>query len=402
MDIFVARQPIFDRNLRCVAYELLFRDGISSVMNRADGDAATLELLSHSFLSIGLETLTHHKKCFINFTQNLLLGKLPLAFPGENIVVEVLENVIPDAEIISACREIHEKGYALALDDFIYHPAWEPMLELVQYVKIDFLQTAMTDLHGIIPKLQQHDIALIAEKIENRLNYKVASRLGFSFFQGYFFCRPQIVRSRKVPSSKMNLLVIMAKMGDPNISTADLEKIISRDVGISFKLLNYLNSAYFFRGTTVTSIRHALMLLGMEQLTRFISVITLTSLGTEKTDELIRLSSIRGRFCELTSPHCGLAGKGPELFTVGLFSLIDTLLDNTMAHLLEKLPLSDTIKEALIEGKGRYADVLSLSIQYESGQWDKVEEAAQSLGISENILPSNYLSAVQWADALTA
>ena len=402
MDIFVARQPIFDKNLRCVAYELLFRDGISSVMNHPDGDAATLELLSHSFLSIGLEALTHQKKCFINFTQNLLLQKLPLAFPKESIVVEVLENIMPGTEIFTVCHDIRSEGYALALDDFIYHPAWEPLLDLVQYVKIDFLQTATADMGSIISRLQKYSVELIAEKVETRLTYKVASRLGFSYFQGYFFCRPQIIRSREVPSSKLNLMIIMAQVRDPNITIADLEKIISRDVGISFKLLNYLNSAYYFRGTTVKSIKQALILLGLEQLTRFVSVITLTSLGSDKTDELIRLSSIRGRFCELTCPHCGLSGKAPELFTIGLFSLIDTLLDDTMESLLEKLPLSDTIKEALIQGKGNYANVLSLVVHYETGNWSKVNETVQVLGISEKILPENYLAAVQWADALIA
>lgn len=145
---------------------------------------------------------------------------------------------------------------------------------------------------------------MIAEKVETRLTYKMASKLGFAFFQGYFFCRPQIIRSRQIPSSKLNLLTILAQVRDPNITMTDLEKIISRDVGISFKLLNYLNSAYYSRGAVIKSIKHALILLGLEQLTRFVSVITLTTLGSDKTDELIRLSSIRGRFCELTSAHC--------------------------------------------------------------------------------------------------
>ena len=402
MDVFVARQPIFDINHRCIAYELLFRDGISSVMNNPDGDAATLELLSNSFLSIGLDTLSHRKKCFINFTQNLLLQKLPLAFPKENIVVEVLENITPDSEMLEACKDIRSKGYTLALDDFVYHPKWDPMLDLVQYVKIDCLQTATADMGSVIKKLNKYSAGLIAEKVETRLTYKVTSKLGFAYFQGYFFCRPQIIRSRQIPSSKLNLLTIMAQVRDPNITMTDLEKVISRDVGISFKLLNYLNSAFYSRGAVIKSIKHALILLGLEQLTRFVSVITLTTLGSDKTDELIRLSSIRGRFCELTSAHCGLSGKAPELFTIGLFSLIDTLMDDTMERLLEKLPLSDTIKDALLLGSGNYAGVLSLVVQYESGNWSKVDEMAQLLGISGTSLPANYLAAIQWADALTA
>ena len=235
---------------------------------------------------------------------------------------------------------------------------------------------------NVINKLKKYSVELIAEKVETRLTYKVTSKLGFTYFQGYFFCRPQIIRSRQIPSSKLNLLTIMAQVRDPNITMTDLEKVISRDVGISFKLLNYLNSAFYSRGTVIKSIKHALILLGLEQLTRFVSVITLTTLGSDKTDELIRLSSIRGRFCELTSAHCGLSGKAPELFTVGLFSLIDTLMDDTMERLLEKLPLSDTIKDALLQGNGNYAGVLSLVVQYESGNWSKVDEMAQLLGIS--------------------
>ncbi len=304
--------------------------------------------------------------------------------------------------MLSACREIRGKGYALALDDFIYHPAWDPLLDLVQYVKIDFLLTPTADMGSVIGRLRQYPVELIAEKVENRLAYKVASRLGFAYFQGYFFCRPQIIRSRQIPSSKLNLLLIMAQVRNPDITMADLEKIISRDVGISLKLLNYLNSAYYNRGAEVKSLKHALILLGLEQLTRFVSVITLTTLGTDKTDEIIRLSSIRGRFCELACPHCGLSGKAPELFTLGLFSLIDTLMDDTMERLLEKLPLSDTIKEALIQGRGNYAAVLTLAVQYEAGNWGKVNETVQILGMPEEILPENYLAAVQWADAMIA
>lgn len=151
-------------------------------MNHPDGDAATLELLSHSFFSIGLDTLTHQKKCFINFTQNLLLRKLPLAFPKDNVVVEILENVTPDTEMLTARRDIHSKGYALALDDFVYHPAWDPLLDLVQYVKIDFMQTATADMGVITERLRKHSAELIAEKVETRLAYKMAARMGFSFF----------------------------------------------------------------------------------------------------------------------------------------------------------------------------------------------------------------------------
>jgi c-di-GMP-related signal transduction protein len=400
MKVYVARQPIFKRNRKIYGYELLFRGGITNAFPGIDGDTATSKLLSNTFFTMGMERVSAGKKAFINFTQDLLVRKYPLMFPKETVTVEVLENVVPDLEVIEACSEIAEKGYEIALDDFIYEEALEPLIKLSRVIKIDFLITPMDEIAEYVEKLSPYHVKFLAEKVETHEVFQQAFDMGFSYFQGYFFSKPQILQSRDVAPSKINLLQLMVETNKEDMEFEDLEKIIIRDVSISYKLLRYINSAYFRRLREISSIKQAIVLLGQEGIRSFISLIIMAKLASKKPVELLRSSIIRARMCEMLGKGSRSPVDTSELFTLGLFSLLDAILDQEMEKLMEKLPLSEPIKKALINHEGPLTPFLDLVKSYETGEWESFSEAVSKVGIAEEKVPEYYLDAIGWADSV--
>jgi len=400
LEVYVARQAILDVNKKTHAYELLFRDGMSQAFADIDGDAATSKVLSSSFFTIGIDRLLGTKKGFINFTEDLLLKKVPMMFPRDKIMVEVLEDVRPEAEVIAACREIGRHGYGIALDDFFYKPDLEALIELAGIIKIDFRSTPIEAVKNLVDKLASRKVKFLAEKVETYQEFQQALALGFAYFQGYFFSKPEIVTGRDISPSKMTLLTIIAEANKAAFSLEELERLITRDVSISYKLMRYINSAYFRRIQEISSIRQAIVLLGESAVKRFISLMAMATLASDKPDELIRASIIRARLCERLGGNGGSRFDGSELFTLGLFSLIDAILDDDMANLMRKLPLSERIKLALVEGSGELAEYIRLAACYEMADWACVATTASKIGIEEKELSNFYTDALGWADSL--
>ena len=397
-NVYVARQPIFDRNKCIHAYELLFRDGTANYVPDIDGDVATTTLLSNTFFSIGMNTLASGRKTFINFTQNLLEKKVPLLLPQESTVVEILEDVIPNAPLIDACTDLAGAGYTIALDDFVYVPQLEPLIALADIIKFDFRLTPKDQIDEYLTRLPSKEICLLAEKVETPQEFDMALEMGFELFQGYFFCRPEIVEGREIQASQINLMMIMAQINDLSFSWDALERLIARDMGISYKLFKYINSAFFARASKVSSVKEALVYMGEREIRRFVSLIAMSRLAEGKPDELIRAACIRGKFCELLGDHAGESIPASEMFTMGMFSLIDAVIDQPMEKILADLPLSDKIKAALISAKGRLAGYIELVRSYEGGRWERVSRLAEALGLDAAQIPKLYLDACQWSD----
>ena len=399
METYVARQPIFNKSKKIFGYELLFRDGMFNLFPDVDGDTATSRVLSSSFFLIGTEKITGGRRAFINFTQDLLVKKIPLMFPREKTVVEILEDVEPQEDVINACQEMADKGYCLALDDFSFRPEYMPLISLAKIVKIDFRLTPPEEISELVKKLSHNDVDLLAEKVETHEEFQKALEMGFVYFQGYFFSRPQILKGRDIPTFRITLMQIMAEINREDFQFDELEKFVSRDVGISYKLLRYINSAYFSRMKNISSIKQAIVLLGEHELRRFLSLTAMTKLASEKPDELVRASIIRAKFCELMGGRGGLMVKPSALFTLGLFSLIDAIMDDSMENLMEKVPLSEGIKNALIYGRGELNHYLRLAVCYEKGDWEGVAKMAGILGLEEEDLPRYYTDSIYWADS---
>jgi len=224
MDVYVARQPIFNKRKRIYGYELLFRDGMVNAFPDVDGGAATSRVLSTSFLSNGIERITGRKKAFVNFTEKMITEKIPAMFPKKTIMVEILEDIEPNAAVVTACREMAKQGYNLVLDDFIYKPEMKPLLALVRIVKFDFRASSIEEIEAAIKELAAYRIKLLAEKIETHEEFQQAKDMGFDYFQGYFFSKPEILKSRDISPSKITLLNIMSEANREEFRMTELEK----------------------------------------------------------------------------------------------------------------------------------------------------------------------------------
>ncbi|MGD9008853.1 MAG: HDOD domain-containing protein [Desulfobacteraceae bacterium] len=399
MDVYVARQPIFNHRKKLLAYELLFRDGTANYVPSIDGDVATSTVLSNTFFSIGMDTLLGGKLSFINFTQNLLTRKIPLLLPKQTTVVEILEDIKPTADLIEACREMARKGYAIALDDFVYTPELDPLIEMANIIKFDFRISTLDEIDAYLKRLpQKRRPILLAEKVETYEEYQAAKEMGFSLFQGYFFCKPEIVQGKEVPGEQLNLMQIIVEVNNPHFKFENVEQLIAPDVNLSYRLMRYINSAFFAKSQRIASIKQALVYMGQKEIRRFISLIGISNLAKGKPGELVRAACIRAKFCEQLAELSETKVLEAELFTLGMFSLIDAILDQSMEKVMAKLPLSNNIKSALVDGNGELIDYLSLVECYEKGQWDRVSAVCRSLQIDERKLPDLYLAACKWSN----
>lgn len=403
MNAYVARQPIFNQRKKISGYELLFRDETAKYVPGIDGDVATSTVLSNSFFTIGLESLLGGKNSFINFTQSLLVKKVPLLLPKESTVIEILEDVKPTSELVSACREMSLKGYTIALDDFTYTPEIDPLIDLANIIKFDFRLTSMEQIKAYIDQIpKRHDLKLLAEKVETYEEFKMAKEMGFELFQGFFFCKPELISGKEIPGSQLTLLQIMTEVNQPDFDVRQIESLIAPDVGLSYKLLRYINSAFFAKAQTIGSIQQALVYMGEKEIRRFVSLIAMSNLAKDKPGELIRVSCIRGKFCELLASASPYAVQASKLFTLGIFSLIDAIVDQPMENVMRQLPLAEDIKQALVSRKGRLIGYLLLVETYEKGQWSYMKKVANVIKIPQEKLPDFYLQACQWANSFTA
>jgi EAL and modified HD-GYP domain-containing signal transduction protein len=399
MDVYVARQPIFNKRKRIYGYELLFRDGMVNAFPDVDGDAATSRVLSSSFLSNGIERITGGRKAFVNFTEKMITEKIPTMFPKKTLMVEILEDMEPSAAVVTACREMAKQGYNFVLDDFVYKPEMKPLLSLARIVKFDFRASSIKEIEAAIIELAGYRVKLLAEKIETHEEFQQALNMGFEYFQGYFFSKPEILKSKDISPSKITLLSIMSEANREDFRITELEKFVLRDLSINYKLMRYINSAYFGMFKKVNSVKQTIVLLGMKEVRRFISLIAMAQLVSGKPDELIRASLIRARLCENLG-KAAIGKNSSELFTLGLFSFIDAILNDEMGNIMENLPLSENIKKALTGGEGELADYLTLVSCYETGDWEKVATLAAKTGLNEEKMPELYMDAVAWADSI--
>jgi EAL and modified HD-GYP domain-containing signal transduction protein len=402
MDAYVARQPIFDHRKKITGYELLFRDQTAKYNPSVDGDAATSAVLSNSYFSIGMESLVGDKRCFINFTESLLLQKFPLLLPKTSTVIEILENVNPTAQLVASCQEMAHQGYQFALDDFTYTPEMDPLIKLAQIIKFDFRLSTLDEIDSYLDQIDHcDDLVMLAEKVETYDEYQKAIDMGFDLFQGFFFCKPELVTGKEIPGSQLALLQILAEVNHPDFEIEKIETLITPDVSLSYKLLRYINSAFFAKAKRISSIQQALVYMGESEIRRFVSLVAMSNLAKGKPGELIRASCIRGKFCELVGESMADRIKPARLFTLGMFSLIDAILDKSMPMIMKELPLDADIKTALIERKGPLSGYLFLAETYEKGQWPQMAKICNIMTIEEKKLPELYLKACEWSNTFT-
>ncbi|MFH2059149.1 MAG: HDOD domain-containing protein [Pseudomonadota bacterium] len=400
MDVYVARQPVFTIDKKIFGYELLFRLGLENAFPDIDGDIATSKVLSNAFFSFELKEILGNKPGLVNFTKQLVLQKTPLLFPQQHIIIEILEDIEPDAKIIDAMKEFKDKGFSIALDDFIYHKKFIPMMDLCSIIKFDLIATPLESLSDIVANIQKnYDITLLAEKVETYEEFKLAKKMGFTLFQGYFFAKPEILSKREISSNQITKLRLLNEVNKNEIDLKAIEELIKKDVGVSFKLLKFINSAYFQRPMPINTIKDAITYLGIVELKKFINIVTVSDLCENKPNELIRSSVIRARMCELCGTVMKTGFSTEELFTLGLFSTMDAMLDTPMETILESICLSDKIKTALNGKDKAFTKTLKIVASFEQGDWQNNFYMVMSGMAIEKKLPGFYLDAIKMVNS---
>jgi EAL and modified HD-GYP domain-containing signal transduction protein len=398
-DVFIARQPIFDRRNVVSGYEILFRSGPENRFLASDIDLAASQSLERSLMSFGFEELTSGQPAFVNVSQRVLLSELYTLLPARKAVIELLETVAPTAEVIHACERLKGAGYRLALDDFVYQASLDPLLELADVVKIDFRQDESRSEKSIA-LASRYGAKLLAEKVETQEERAEADQLGFELFQGYFFCQPELIRSKMPGPSRANYLRLLKEVGQRDLEFDRIEAIIRQEVAFSIRLLRYLNSAGFGWRHEVDTINHALRLLGVRQVQKWVSAVATVGLGEGKPPELVATALLRARLAELLAEPVGLSRADLQLFFTGLFSVMDAVMDQPLDEVVGSMGLSPEVAAGLLRREPPFGPVIDLIVAQERGEWDRMEALASRLGAPADQVQQAYRAASTWASSL--
>lgn len=393
--VFIGRQPIFDRKLNVVAYEILFRPGNTSTSGEFDGSVATAQVINNLLTEIGLEELTGGLPAYINFTKDLILNGAVELLPPEHVVIEILEGIEIDEEFIRVVRMLREKKYTLALDDFTYSDEWAPLIGLASVIKYDVMQYSLEEINKQREKSQSKN-KLLAEKVETQDVFNLYLEAGFEYFQGYFFEKPTVISQKSLGDSSAQLLQLLSALNNPYIEINEVESLVSHNLSFSYKLFKYLNSAAFAVENEITSIKQAIVYFGLDRLKKWTSLLVLSMAKQDnKPAELINIALSRAKMCEL------LAEKNNEdnsdtFFTVGLFSILDIIFGRPLETILNELPLDASIKQALISYSGRQGDALVCCLACEKRTWGEIKYDELSIETIQRI----YLDSMVWSKTM--
>jgi c-di-GMP-related signal transduction protein len=398
MYFYAARQPILTRDKELYAYELLFRDGITNAFPNIDGNEATSRMIEGSQFSFGLDDFIDDKLGFINFTLPTLLKKFPSMLPKEQVVIEILETVQPSKRLLAECQELKSNGYTLALDDYTHKSVWRHFYPYIDIIKIDFRNSSTESINEIKQAINNFpNIKLLAEKVETIEEYTTAMEMGFSYFQGYFFAKPEMLKTKALSPAQVTLVELLYETSKAEIDLRKITQVFERDVNLSYKLLRYSNSAVFKRRAEVETIKHALVVLGQAELKKFLSLLFTSQISSDKPAELMRMSMTRARFAEELATLQGET-ETSKAFLTGLMSLMDAILNEPIESVMTKLPLAAEIKQALINKTGLLADYIKLIEYYETAQWQNANTLIDNLKLVKTQVPNAYHTAVQWAN----
>ncbi len=399
MDTFIARQPIFDENQDVYAYELLFRSGMENYFNGDNLDQASSKVIGDSVLVYGLDVLTAGKKAFYNVTRETLVEEYCAMLPKDQTVVEILETIDPDPETLAACQRLKAAGYTIALDDFVYEEKYQPFLALASIVKVDFLLSSKEEQRQMAELFIPRGIKMLAEKVETWEVYQEAKAMGYTYFQGYYFSKPVIMSSKDIPGFKLHYLQILQEINKPDLDFDRLENIIKEEMSLSYKLLRYINSAFFGWQVKISSIGHALVLLGQSEVKKWASLMTLASMADSQKDELVVQAIVRAKFSESLALVFHQKARAQDLFLMGMFSLIDAIMDQPIEDILEKIPIHEDIKSALLNHSGQFGAIYKLVLAYEQGDWAAIPALNEALNLNDDReIPQLYVQALDWAN----
>jgi len=393
--IFIGRQPIFNRSLAVVGYELLFRPGNVTNAGEFDSYTATVQVINNLLMEVGLNELTGGNPAYINFTKDLILNGAVKLLPADQVVIEILEDTDIDETLVNVIRELAENNYTIALDDFTYSDKWQPLIKLGKIIKFDVMQHSLDEINAQRKHFPNTNIKLLAEKVETKEEFDEFSKAGFDFFQGYFFAKPMLISQKGLSASNTETLQLLATLQNPDVEIEEIEALISRNLTFSYKLFKYLNSAAFSLSSNVTSVKQAVVYFGLARLKKWVSLLVLSIAKNDKPAELINIALTRAKMCELLADSTNQDDKD-TYFTVGLFSLLDVIFEQPFDVVLTPLPLDDSVKKAIIAHEGKLGDALNCSVACEQCKWHEI--TFQKLNIQS--IPRIYLDSMVWSQKM--
>jgi c-di-GMP-related signal transduction protein len=395
---FIARQPIFDDKLKLFAYELLFRSGPENFF-KPQKEASSSVIVDAAML-FDLQMLTGNAKAFINLDLSALQRGAARLLPPDRVIIEILETIAPTPEVVELCKQLCAAGYILALDDYVGHAKWEPLLPLIKYLKVDFRAADFDKRAAIVQRHKANGIQFLAEKVETQAELNEARAHGYSFFQGYFFCKPTMLSTRDIPANKLVYLRLLEAVSPHDFSHENVENLLKSDPSLVYRLLRYLNSPLLGLRAEIHSVSKAITLLGEIEFRRWISILAIVAMAGDKPPELIRTALTRGFFCEALSHPAGLSHQSSDLFLMGLLSVTDAILDRPIQEILYSLPISEGIRTALCGGANPLRDIYEVLLAYERADWPALSLAAKRLGPVESAIPDCYTAATTRAATL--
>ncbi|MEF3698186.1 EAL and HDOD domain-containing protein [Desulfolutivibrio sp.] len=396
----VARQPVFDKSKKVRGYELLFRDTLDSACaSFEDHCLATMKVIADAYVCLGPD-MAAEPKIMVNFSRAGILSQLPYALPPGRTVVEFGECFLPDKDLLAAIHKLKSDGYQMCLDGFRETGGCEPLLAMADIIKVDVLDQPPGEVADILDLVGKNGPILLAKRVETAGLFDMARAMGFSWFQGFFFQRPELVPGRKLPSNQQSRLKLFRLIEREDMDVGKLAEIIQSDVSISYRLLALLNSAAFGLPQKVNSIERAIIMLGWKPLRNWLRVVIFTDLAPRgKTRELSFASVLRGRFMELLAEEHFARVSSSGLFLLGLFSLLDAMLDLPMPEIVTSLPIDEELKEALCGEHNVYSDWLELADCFETADWKHLDAFVEALGLNPALVAKCYHEALTWTNS---
>ncbi|WP_047043207.1 EAL and HDOD domain-containing protein [Vibrio mexicanus] len=389
---FIARQPILDSKGSLIGYELLFREGNDNQFPDVDPDLATSKVLtSVYFNSDSCERVLQDKLGFINFPYNSLVRLIPSLLPKHKIVVEVLEACEPTDELLCALKELKGLGYKIALDDFMPTPAWRRFLPFVDIIKFDITVVPLNKTANLIKKLS-HKISFVAERVESREDYLKCKEIGFHYFQGYYFSKPEVIQQKAISASQLSILKLCQEVAKEELEIKRLESLFASDVALSFKLFRYVNSSNL--SVEIRSFRQALVYLGEDKIRLFVSLIALSADKSNEPKPIYLMAIQRAYFCSLVAEHLKIGRT--DAYLVGLFSLLDTMFKVSFETIFASIKISPAVSSAILERDGVLGNMLSLVEAYEKAEWPSITQLNKELEVCPQISSECFTESLNW------
>ncbi|MEA5007242.1 EAL and HDOD domain-containing protein [Clostridium tyrobutyricum] len=406
MDIFLARQPILDKHGKIISYEILFRNSSTgNTYKFNDGDEATIKVMQNILINIGMEKIVGHKKAFINFTENILKSDLYSLIPSENVVIELLEDIVPSEDVINACKILKKNGFTIALDDFVFNDSYTELVKLADIIKVDFLLTKGQERKRVLDTARNinPDLKFLAEKVETLDEFNEALSLGYSYFQGYYFSKPQIVKGKKIEGNKLIYLKLIKELSSKKFSLENIQNLIKKDVSMSYEILKLINSAKYYFKNKIKSINHAVSLLGENEIKKWLYFICMKPICSNRPQIVMLESLLRAEFLEKLAKKTTLSKNSSNFYLMGIMSLMDVILQMPLVKVLDELMISRDIKYALTGRESNYySKMLDIVISFRTGNWDKSMLMASSyFNLNCRDLQNCYMESIRWVDEVT-